>query len=344
MDIQNHFYGHSAALALAAGLPRPRHIPGLLQHGWTVASPVLVLAHDFPQVGVDPRWPMLVWSSTSRAWSPADEPRRTVPLGSPFLYLEREARAAGWRAQRSERTVWIPFHGTRLVKVLGDHATLAREAFEREGPSTVCLHVEDADDPDIVAAWAAPGHELVTAGRRSDPDFLARILTLVASARRVASNRLTTAVMYAAAVGTEVAVYGPPLTLSGDESRSVDQIRALWPELHGETTHAATGTALARAELGGDDLRPAGELRRLLGWDRRSPRAAGYYWVGSNVRKAAAVLGVARRSDPGEFDVSHLSPWAFLRHPLSHLPAPLPRRSTRVPALAAPLPVGRGRA
>ena len=31
MDIQNHFYGHSAALALAAGLPRPRHIPGVLQ-------------------------------------------------------------------------------------------------------------------------------------------------------------------------------------------------------------------------------------------------------------------------------------------------------------------------
>ncbi len=64
--------------------------------------------------------------------------------------------------------------------------------------------------------------------------------------------------------------------------------------------------------------------------------------MGSNLRKAAAVVGVARRSDPGEFDVSHLSPRAFLRHPLSHLPAPLPRRSTRVPALAAPLPVGRG--
>ena len=342
MDIQNHFYGHSTALALAAGLPRPRHIAGLLQHGWTAASPVLVLAHDFPQVGVDPRWPMLVWSSASRAWSPAAEQRRTVPLGSPFLYLEREARAGGWRPERSDRTVWIPFHGTRLVKVLGDHAALAREAFEREGPSTVCLHVEDADDPAIVAAWSAPGHELVTAGRRNDPDFLARILTLVASARRVASNRLTTAVMYAAAVGTEVAVYGPSLTLSGDELRSVDAIQELWPELHGETTDPTTTRALARAELGDGDLRSAVELRHLLGWDRFSPRAAGYYWVGSNVRKAAAVVGLAPRSDAGAFDVSHLSPWAFLRHPRSHLPAPLPRRSTPVPALARPLPVGHG--
>lgn len=342
MDIQNHFYGHSTALALAAGLRRPRHIAGLLQHGWTVASPALVLAHDFPQVGVDPRWPMLVWSSTSRAWSPAAEERRSVPLGSPFLYLEREARAAGWRPERSGRTVWIPFHGTRLVKVVGDHAALAREAFEREGPATVCLHVEDADDPAIVAAWSAPGHELVTAGRRNDPDFLARILSLVGSARRVASNRLTTAVMYAAAIGTEVAVYGPPLALSGAESRSVDQVRELWPELHGDPVDPATATALARAELGASDLRPAAELRALLGWDRRSRRAAGYYWVGSNVRKAAAVLGLAQRSDAAQFDVSHLSPRAFLRHPLSHLPAPLPRRSTRVPDLARPLPVGRG--
>lgn len=343
MDIQNHFYGHSAALALAAGLPRPRHIQGILQHGWTTASPVLVLAHDFPQVGVDPRWPMLVWSHSSRGWSPEGEERRSVAVGSPFLYLAEQARAAGWQPSGSGPPLWIPFHGTRLVKVRGNHAALAQEAFDREGPSTVCLHVEDAEDPDIVRAWSAPGHRLVTAGRRRDPDFLARILQLIGSARRVASNRLSTAVMYAAAVGTEVAVYGPPLAFTGDEVRSIDSIRELWPEFHGDTTAIDRTRPAAEAELGAAALLPPAELRAALGWDSGySTRSARYYWLGSSVRKAAAAIGVARRNDPAAFTVSSVTPLAFLRHPFSHLPARLPRRLPRVPELAAPLPVRLG--
>ena len=339
MDIQNHFYGHSAALALAAGLPRPRHIPGLLQHGWTIAPPSVTQAHDFPHVGVDPRWTMFVWSHTSRAWSPERDPRRSTALGSPFLYLEREARAAGWQPSGAGRTLWIPFHGTRLARVTGDHAALAREAFDREGASTVCLHVEDADDPEIVRAWSAPGHDLVTAGRRSDPDFLARILSMIGDARRVASNRLGTALVYAAALGKEVAVYGPPLALAGDENHTLERLRDVWPEFHEDTTSVEATKPVADAELGRAALLSAPELRRALGWDHPlSARAAGYYWVGSSVRKAAAVLGLARRSDP-HVQASTLSPAAFLRHPFAHLPGPLPRRVARVPELAAPIAV-----
>ena len=340
MDIQNHFYGHSAALALAAGLRRPRHIPGLLQHGWTAVSPAGVHTHNFPQVGVDERWTLFVWSHSSRAWSPEGEPRATTAIGSPFLYLAREAAAAGWKPTELGRSVWIPFHGTRLMRVRGDHVALAREAADHEGPCTVCLHVEDASDPQIVAAWTAAGHELVTAGRRNDPDFLARILAVIGPARRVASNRLSTAVMYAAALGKQVAVYGPPLTLGGDEARTVDQIRDTWPELHGRSTDVELTMPLAAVELGGDALLPAAELRAALGWDHAlRMRPAGYYWLASSVRKAGTVLGVAARSDTTGLDESTLSPWAFLKHPLSHLPAPLPRRVPCVPELAAPVPV-----
>jgi hypothetical protein len=347
LDIQNHFYGHSAALALAAGVRRPRHIPGLLQHGWTVLSPALVQAHDFPQVGVDPRWTMFVWSHTSRGWSPDDEERRTSAIGSPFLYLEQAARAAGWKPAGTGPTLWIPFHGTRLLRVTGDHAALAREAFDRDGRSTVCLHVEDAGDPEIVEAWRGPGHDVVTAGRRGDPDFLSRILSLIGSARRVASNRLGTATMYAAALGKEVAVYGPPLALSGEEARTLERIRELWPEMHGDTTSVALTAPLADAELGRACLLPPARLRAALGWDRPlSTRAAGYYWTGSSLRKAAAVLGIAGRTGAvapgaGGVDPASVSPWAFLRHPLSHVPTPLPRRLPRVEELAAPLPVAR---
>jgi hypothetical protein len=207
----------------------------------------------------------------------------------------------------------------------------------------VCLHVEDADDPAIVGAWSAAGHELVTAGPRRDPDFLARILNLVGGARRVVSNRLSTAVMYAAAVGKEVAVYGPPLAFTGDEVRSLDQIREIWPEFHGETTDGDRTSAAAQAELGAAHLLAPAQLRAALGWDSPvSARSASYYWLGSSVRKAAAALGLAGRTDPASFTVASVTPRAFLRHPLSHLPAPLPRRLPGVPGLAAPIPVSGG--
>ena len=343
MDIQNHFYGHSAALALAAGLRRPRHLSGLLQHGWTTVSPAGVHTHNFPQVGTDPRYTLFVWTHTSRGWNPDDEPRATRAIGAPFLYLERAAREAGWQPTAGGRSVWIPFHGTRLMRVRGDHKALAEQAAEREGPCTVCLHVEDASDPEIVDAWGGAGHELVTAGRRNDPDFLARILAVIGSADRVASNRLSTAVMYAAALGKDVAVYGPPLVLGGHEASTLDEIRAIWPEMHGESTDTAATTAVARSELGADALLGARELRSALGWDRPlQVRAGSYYWVGSSVRKAAAVLGMTKRSDQTALDESDQGPLAFLRHPFAHLPAPLPRRVPRVPELAAPLPVRRG--
>ncbi|MGO3210002.1 MAG: hypothetical protein ACTIJK_09450 [Brachybacterium sp.] len=74
MDIQNHYYGHSAALALHAGLRSVRHIDGLLQHGWTVRSPTLVHFSDFAKL---PRTAArLVWSHTARGWDPADDALR----------------------------------------------------------------------------------------------------------------------------------------------------------------------------------------------------------------------------------------------------------------------------
>ena len=52
MDIQNHFYGHTAVLAHAAGQPRVRHLAGLVQHGWVVTSPLVSNMGQFPSVGL----------------------------------------------------------------------------------------------------------------------------------------------------------------------------------------------------------------------------------------------------------------------------------------------------
>ncbi|GAA4981297.1 hypothetical protein WHI96_01635 [Pseudonocardia tropica] len=343
MDIQNHYYGHSAVLAAYAGLRRPRHIAGLLQHGWTASSPVPAHFADFPRVGTDPRQRrLLVWSHGCRGWSPADEDRETTPVGAPLLYLERQLRSQGWT--RSERLgpVFVPFHGTRLARVTGAHGELARQVAKVDGPSTVCMHHEDLSDPEITSAWADAGHTLVTAGRRNDPRFLLRIMHLVGNASRVSSNRLSTAVLYAAAVGTPAAVWGDPLTFGAQSSTAVEQLRSTWPEFHtydpddgsrpvdGAAAADRSATSLARRELGTEYLLDPEALRGVLGWGRTPSVGPGVqYYSASPLTKAAMVLGLTKRSDASRKAMTEggitTNPLLWLRNPLAALPRPLPR-------------------
>ena len=85
MDIQNHYYGHSAALARHAGLDSVRHIDGLLQHGWTVRSPVTVHFADFPRLPRGAR--RLVWSHASRAQDAGSGASPLVFLRHPLSHL-----------------------------------------------------------------------------------------------------------------------------------------------------------------------------------------------------------------------------------------------------------------
>jgi hypothetical protein len=327
VDIQNHFYSHVVALALYCGQRRPRHVRGLIQHGWTSVSPLGVHFGDFPSVGTTPRRDLFVWSHASRGWSPDEVGRRTVAIGSPWCYLDLATRTATPpRADGPGDVLCFPFHGTRLMRVVGDHARLAAEVADREGPVTVCLHHEDLLDEAVVTAWSGAGHRLATAGSRSDPLFLLRLMGAMRSARRVVSNRLTTSVMYAAGLGLETAVYGDPLVLEATQGNAVDRVERLWPELHGETTDTVEATELARRELGFQHVRTPDELSRLLGWTSLSIGPAYDYWLGAPVGKALRVLGLAKRATgDDEIPVAGFSPLAWLRHPLSHLPARLPR-------------------
>ncbi|MFP5068826.1 hypothetical protein ACLFMI_04050 [Pseudonocardia nantongensis] len=345
MDIQNHYYGHSAVLAAYAGLSRPRHIAGLLQHGWTATSPVAAHFADFPTVGAAaggrrPSRRLLVWSHRSRAWDPAAEDRPTTAVGAPVLYLERLLHQQGWARSDTLGPVFVPFHGTRLVRVTGAHADLARQVAKVDGPSTVCLHHEDLTDPEITSAWADAGHRLVTAGRRDDPHFLLRIMHLAGNASRLSSNRLSTAVLYAAALGTPAAVWGDPLNFGAQGADALAMLREHWPEFHttdpedgsrpgtGAADADAAATALARAELGGDALLEPDALRAALGWTGApKPGPALQYYAASPLAKAAMVLGLTKRSEAATQAMSagSFSPWLWLRNPLAALPRPLPK-------------------
>ena len=326
VEAQNHYYGHTAALAAYAGLPRPMHIPGLLQHGWTAVSPLSTHFRDFPEVGTAASGRrLLVWSHGSRAWRPGG-PRSTTAIGSPWLYLARLEGAQGI----GEDTVVFPVHGIETQPVQGDHEAQARSWAEAEGPSTVCLYVADAQDPEIVSAYRRAGHRVVTLGRRHDPRFLWRLHALVGYARRVVSNRVSTPVFYAAAAGREIGVYGDPMRLAGESAVDYRWVRDTWPELHHRQVDGDTAHLLAAAELGAEHLLAPPDLVEALGWSGgiAAGRAWLEYWVGSPMHRAR--VQVRRRRDaPGPGGAPHaaLSATAWLRGAATYLPRPLPRAS-----------------
>lgn len=341
MEAQNHFYGHSAALAAYAGLKRPRHIAGLVQHGWTAGSPVDTHFRDFPTLRDDSpgRWPtgarrLLVWSHESRGWSP-DPSVETVPIGAQWLYLDAVAGPRPAAVRPTDRTVILPVHGIETQRIRGNHAGLAKQWADVEGPSTVCLYAADARDPEILGAYRGAGHRCVVLGQRLEAEFLWRLWTMLARADRVVSNRLSTPVVYAAHLGADVAVYGDPLVLDGEQPGGNDRVKELWPEFHGERLDRAVTQRLAAAELGAAHLRRPDELRALLGWDGGTLPQFADYWTLAPLQRAR--IQMARRSPaaapaPTPADGAGLSPLVWLRGAVSYLPRPLPRRIPAGPA------------
>lgn len=330
MDIQNHFYGHSAVYAAHCGLPRPRHVAGLIQHGWTPVSPIST--HFADLAGSAPTGNLFTWTHSSRGWTEAESAETTgfssTAIGAPFLYLLDMVAAQEPQIEKTIDTVVFPFHGTRLVAVEGDQRAYAQEIYDREGPSTVCMHVDDLQRPDIVDAWTSSGHRITSAGERRDPNFLARVLWLLLSSRKVVSNRLATALVYGASAGIEVAIYGPHFQIAGiSETSSESYLRKLWPEFY-EKIDPADLRLIADKELGREYMRSSVGLRQVLGWQTPSPRPFFDYWIGAPLEKAQAVLGTKKRAVGPVINEVKLSPLHFLRHPLEHLPDALPRSAS----------------
>ncbi len=270
VDSSNHWYGHAHLLARWCGLDEsnPPPIDGPVQHGWT-------FTHGFgaphkPPIGRT----RFVWSDVCRRRGCAIGWRDYVVIGAPFAYLNEMEPAA---AQERSGTIWYPFHGTVDYEQLsGDHGRLIEEIKEAEGDEvTVCLYHAEFEQPAIRAIYEAAGFRVICHGLRgtlwknTEPRFLYKQLAELRRHKRVASNRLSTAVLYGLLAGCEAGVYGDPMALP-DVAPGFDGeplLHAWWPFMFGHQIDRELGAAFAREQLGADLLIPPQELSLLLGWD-----------------------------------------------------------------------------
>ncbi|HEY3501780.1 MAG TPA: hypothetical protein VGN37_03200 [Actinocatenispora sp.] len=269
----NHYYGHSAVLARYCGLDErtPPRIHGYLQHGWNIGDG-LAADHEFV-AGT----PVFVWSERTRRRAYALGRHATYVVGAPWAYL---LRMAPGRPAAREGTIFYPFHGYEGQHVVGDHGALVAAIRRTEpGPVTICLYWQEFRSSRIRRRYERAGFRVICHGYRGgwgtdvDPGFLDRQLAELRRHRRVASNRLSTAIFYGTLAGCEPAVYGDPMQLERESGAFGGQprIRREWPELHGEQVDPAVARAVVTAELGADRLLPPGELRRMFRWPYADP-------------------------------------------------------------------------
>jgi hypothetical protein len=261
----NHFYGHAHVLAEYCGLDpaNPPRINGYLQHGWNVVDGLGV---GTPYV---PGRPIFVWSEQTRrrAWSMGR--RQATVVGAPFLYL---LKVAPTPPVERRGTIWYPFHGWEGQHIKGDHQRLIDEIRATEpGPITFCLYWHEFRNDRVRTEYEKAGRVICHGyrgfmWRDTDTRFLHHQLDELRRHERVASNRLSSAVFYGAAVGCAPAVYGDPMQLEHEHQPTAARIRRQWPELHGANPDVATAHASARAELGDGYLASPDELRAVLGW------------------------------------------------------------------------------
>lgn len=272
MHHTNHWYAHAHILARYCGLDdvRPPRIPGYVQHGWNVIDG-FGTRHRF-----DPGWPKFVWSDAARRRGAAMGRRGYYVVGSPWSHLlALEPDLGAVPESEREGTIWYPFHGWEQQQVHGDHRALIDEIREVEpGPVTVCLYWMEYAEAELRRLYEDAGFRVITHGyrgrryRRTDRRFLYKQLTELRRHRRVAANRLSTAILYGASVGCSPAVYGDPMVIEDAHPihGGLERLRRLWPELHGHAIDLATAREIAAEELGAGPPAAPDELRELFGW------------------------------------------------------------------------------
>ncbi|MCG5217242.1 hypothetical protein [Streptosporangium sp. KLBMP 9127] len=249
-----------------------------MQHGWNYL-------HGYApnDAWCTPGYPRFVWSEVlaRRGWSMGR--RGHYVIGSPWAYLLAMEPAQAEVPERAG-TIWYPFHGWEKHAVRGDHARLVDEIRGVEkGPVTVCLYWLEYRDPEIRKWYERAGFRVICHGDRGSrwdgrgSGFLSKQLGELRRHRRVASNRLSSAILYGASVGCDVAVYGDPMTLEEErpEYGGTERRLRMWPELHGTEIDSTAAREVAAYELGFAHLAGPEELRVLFGWaDTRRGRCA----------------------------------------------------------------------
>jgi hypothetical protein len=278
---QNDLYGHRRTLAGHAGVPPDQRVFGVVQHGWQI----------------QPRRTggMTAWHPRQYVWGRRDlgdaPDRHVIPIGAPFLYhpAVRSASDPG----PTDQLLALPYHGYG-VDLDGAHVQYA-DHLERLRSEvshiTVCLHPREYASP-VRAIYESRGFSVATNGDGKDPAFMDRQVDRLLAHGTVTTNRASTGLFYAAALGRRVFVGGPFARSEDRLMASIsyeDQVaiyRSAFPLL-GDGLEGDDARALANLELGREFVLAPAVLAEVLGFRGARQAAARVLSLANEARRRA---------------------------------------------------------
>jgi hypothetical protein len=197
----NSLYGHGETLRRWCGYPHDRPLPVAVQHGFVSVEyyPEWYISGGMPEY-----W---TWSERGAAILCAKGVKARA-VGAPFAYrLRMEPKSVPDR----RGTIFFPVHSSATYGVefdLDAYAQMTCRLPAGMGPFTMCVSAFDLERG-LGKALRARGFDVVTCGPVYKPDFLDNFVHIAGRHRYASSNALSSAVLYAAAMGLQAFVAGP---------------------------------------------------------------------------------------------------------------------------------------
>lgn len=283
MHPSNTYYGHRQILSEYAEVDVSRPLPRLLQHGTTLANPLVEQRRMVPWLRG------LVWGSPDLERALEFGFEGTDAIGAPFLYLRELSGTPPMPSTGS--TILYPYHATEKSAMEGSHQGLISTVLEREdNPVTACLYWVEYENVELRRAYEEAGFRVVCHGQRTDPGFLRRQYDELSRHTRVITNRVCTAAFYGGALGRDIEVYGEVFASSGQHELARRMQAEAYPELVDGGLNSAQALGLANRILGFEHLRTPADLRDACDWSTPgSSRAKTMLTRAEHYRRAAAV-------------------------------------------------------
>ena len=262
-------YGAGKVMRLYSGFPGFLPLPVSIQHGWTIATRP---AHAVEKAPENWYWSVAIEEKFRSAYPQI----ATRTVGAPFLYLLKGLAYAPLPTSEQKGSIVFPSHSTPQITMTCDfdeYAEMLAELPAQYQPITVCLYYSDLDRG-LAAPFLRKGFQVVSNGAsRYASDFLWNFVRHSHGKRFAFSNQMTSALLFANAMGLTAYFWGPAFTVHNPhpswQQRDFTQHHRSWEEQYRHIFSFPANDLLAQKtfvadELGMAQLYSPRQMRRLL--------------------------------------------------------------------------------
>ncbi|WP_295437995.1 hypothetical protein [uncultured Thiodictyon sp.] len=207
------YYGIGAIIRKYSSFPTFLPLPVSIQHGWDIAPNAHDAREDAPE-----NW---YWSCNLEAQYQQSYPRvKTRAIGAPFLYLLKSVEYEPARKSERKGSIVFPSHSSDLVEMKCDfdkYAAMLASLPDLYKPITVCLYYIDKERG-FDRPFLRHGFDVVSNGANLyEAQFLLNFIYNTRGKRFSFSNQMTSALLFASAMGLTSFFWGPEFTVNNED-------------------------------------------------------------------------------------------------------------------------------